>query len=273
MSLRERIQEDTKTAMRAGEKTRLKLLRTLAAAVKQREVDERTTLDDTGITAVIEKMIVGRMNKFFEEVTLLKQKFVTNAETLVHGDLHTGSVMVTPEDTRVIDPEFAFYGPIAFDVGMLLGNFWTAYFSQSGHESGGSREEMRTYLLGVCEEVWQVFTDEFTRLWHSERNGMLYPRSLYEDQGDELGAHQALDRTLVEIWRDMLGYAGVEMHRRILGLAHNAEFETIEDADLRARCEAKALAMGRHLAVNRHGIHSMSQVNILARRIEERFLP
>ena len=207
------------------------------------------------------------------EAQILKQKFASNAETLVHGDLHTGSVMVTAEDTRVIDPEFAFYGPMAFDVGMLLGNFWTAYFSQAGHESGGSRDEMRTHLLGVCAQVWQVFTEEFTRLWHSERNGMLYPRSLYEDQGDELGSHQALDQMLAEIWRDLLGYAGVEMHRRILGLAHNAEFETIEDEELRARCEAKALAMGRHLVVNRHGIHSMSQANALARRIEERFLP
>lgn len=207
------------------------------------------------------------------EAQILKQKFASNAETLVHGDLHTGSVMVTAEDTRVIDPEFAFYGPMAFDVGMLLANFWTAYFSQAGHESEGSRDEMRDYLLGVCAQVWQVFTEEFTQLWHSERNGMLYPRSLYEDQGDELGSHQALDRMLAEIWRDLLGYAGVEMHRRILGLAHNAEFETIEDENLRARCEAKALAMGRHLAVNRHGIHSMGQVNALAQRIEERFLP
>jgi uncharacterized protein YqeY len=60
MSLRERILEDTKTAMRGGEKSRLKLLRTLSAAIKQREVDERISLDDTGITAVIEKMIKQR---------------------------------------------------------------------------------------------------------------------------------------------------------------------------------------------------------------------
>ncbi|MCG6115913.1 MAG: S-methyl-5-thioribose kinase [Mesorhizobium sp.] len=207
------------------------------------------------------------------EAQILKAKFTSCAETLVHGDLHTGSVMVTSEDTRVIDPEFAFYGPMAFDVGMLLGNFWTAYFSQAGHEGDGSRDAMRSHLLSVCEEVWTTFTDEFARLWQTERSGMLYPRSLFEDQGDELGAHQALDRMLNEIWRDMLGYAGVEMHRRILGLAHNAEFETIEDADVRARCEAKALAMGRHLAVNRHAIHSISQVNALAQQIEKRHLP
>ena len=45
--------------------------------------------------------------------------------------------MVTDDDTRMIDPEFAFYGPIAFDVGMLLANFWMSFFSQRGHEQRG----------------------------------------------------------------------------------------------------------------------------------------
>ena len=70
------------------------------------------------------------------------------------------------------------------------------------------------------------------------------------------------------IWTDLLGFAGVEMHRRILGLAHNADFETIADTDIRARCEAKALKFGRHLAVNRRQIHSIDEVNTLAALIE-----
>ncbi len=73
----------------------------------------------------------------------LKHIFATTPETLLHGDFHNGSVMVTEDQTRVIDPKFAFYGPIAFDVGMLLANFWMSYFSQRGHEAKGSREEMR----------------------------------------------------------------------------------------------------------------------------------
>ncbi|TIU04340.1 MAG: S-methyl-5-thioribose kinase, partial [Mesorhizobium sp.] len=53
------------------------------------------------------------------EAQRLKHIFAANAETLLHGDLHSGSIMVTDTETRMIDPEFAFYGPIAFDVGML----------------------------------------------------------------------------------------------------------------------------------------------------------
>ena len=118
-------------------------------------------------------------------------------------------------------------------------------------------------------ETWSVFRTEFSHLWRTERTGMLYERSLFEDQGDRLGAEQALDHVLHDIWADMLGFAGVEIHRRILGLAHNADFETIADEDLRARCETKALKFGRHICVNRHRIHSLDEVNTLADRIEK----
>ena len=60
MSLRERITEEMKAAMRAGEKDRLGLIRMLQAAIKQREVDERITLDDSQTLSVIEKMIKQR---------------------------------------------------------------------------------------------------------------------------------------------------------------------------------------------------------------------
>jgi uncharacterized protein YqeY len=60
MTLRERITEDMKAAMRAGEKDRLSLIRMLQAAIKQREVDERITLGDGETLAVIDKMIKMR---------------------------------------------------------------------------------------------------------------------------------------------------------------------------------------------------------------------
>jgi uncharacterized protein YqeY len=60
MTLKERITEDMKTAMRSGEKDRLAVIRLLQAAIKQREVDERITLDDAQVMAVLEKMIKQR---------------------------------------------------------------------------------------------------------------------------------------------------------------------------------------------------------------------
>jgi uncharacterized protein len=68
-TLKERITEDMKAAMRAGEKERLGTIRMLQAAIKQREVDERITLDDTQVLAVVEKMVKQRK----ESITQFEQ--------------------------------------------------------------------------------------------------------------------------------------------------------------------------------------------------------
>jgi uncharacterized protein YqeY len=60
MSLKDRITEDMKTAMRAGEKERLATIRLILSAIKQREVDERITLDDSQVLTVVEKMVKQR---------------------------------------------------------------------------------------------------------------------------------------------------------------------------------------------------------------------
>lgn len=60
MSLKARLTDDMKTAMKAGEKQRLGVIRLINAAIKQREVDERTELDDAAVLAVLEKMVKQR---------------------------------------------------------------------------------------------------------------------------------------------------------------------------------------------------------------------
>lgn len=67
--------------------------------------------------------------RMVREIGWLKWQFMTQAQALIHGDLHTGSVMVRPSSngrprsTKAFDSEFAFYGPIAFDLGALFGNY------------------------------------------------------------------------------------------------------------------------------------------------------
>jgi 5-methylthioribose kinase len=69
--------------------------------------------------------------------------------------------------------------------------------------------------------------------------------------------------------RDTLGFAGVEMHRRILGLAHISEFEEITDPAVRAPGEARALRLGRQNVVNRGAIRTTEEVCSLARLLEK----
>ncbi|MCF6271944.1 MAG: S-methyl-5-thioribose kinase [Rhodobacteraceae bacterium] len=211
--------------------------------------------------------IVARLRSDIDlkvEAHHLKAKFANNAETMLHGDFHTGSVMVTENDTRVIDPEFVLYGPMGFDIGMLLGNFWMAYFAQPGH---GDDAKYQAWILQTIAGVWAAFTTEFSQLWRNERTGILYEAALFE--GQPLAAEQALTHKLAMIWEDTLGFAGVEMIRRTLSLAHIAENDTISDETLRATCEAKGLELGRQLVVNRARMGGISEVNDLAKQINK----
>lgn len=189
-------------------------------------------------------------------------RFASNAETMCHGDLHTGSIMCTDTETKMIDPEFAFYGPIGFDLGMLIANFLMAYFSQPAHRSDGELEEYQSWILQVIAEIHASYMAEFTHLWNTERTGMLYPASMFEDQGHS--SQGALDDRLAMIWEDAVGICGIEMHRRILSLAHNADFETIEDTSVRAPLEARNLEMGRQLVLSRSEITNVEALIALA---------
>ena len=196
------------------------------------------------------------------EVQELKWCFQNRPEALIHGDLHLGSVMVTETDTRVIDPEFAFYGPLSFDVGILLGNFFMTYFAQAGVPSteGGSGHD--GYLVAQAHAVWRTFVHEFAALWRAERRagvgGALFAARLYVDAPALLDA--AIERRLAVIWTQALGFAGCEMIRRIVGLAHVEDFEAIANVAVRAACERCAVDFARELLLHRSRYSSMEIV-------------
>jgi 5-methylthioribose kinase len=180
----------------------------------------------------------------------LKASFLCDAEALLHGDLHTGSVMVTEQDTRVIDPEFAFFGPMGFDVGALLGNFLLAYVAQRGHErTAGERDAQRAYLLGQIAELWATFARVFSGLWCQRAQGDLYSARLLADTPGL--RDRAIARRLQKVWDESVGFAACKMIRRILGLAHVEDFESIAAADLRADCERRAVALARTMLISR----------------------
>jgi 5-methylthioribose kinase len=185
----------------------------------------------------------------------LKNKFLNTAEALLHGDLHTGSVMVTHDDTRVIDPEFAFFGPAGFDVGAFLANLFLACYAQEGHENG---PDYAQWILDQARVTWETFVKEFSSLWEERQNGELYNPRLYADSPELRTV--ALETRLNVIFEDALGFAGCKIIRRILGLAHVEDLESIENKDIRAACEKKALAFGRRLVLERTQFKSIADV-------------
>lgn len=198
----------------------------------------------------------------------LKLKFLASPEALIHGDLHTGSIMVTPEDTRIIDPEFAVMGPMGFDLGAILGNLWLNYFAQDGHATPDDpRADHREWVLETAEQIWTRFRTKFLALWRGGATGDAYPAAHFVD-ADGLRALEAERQSFMDrLFADALGFAGAKITRRILGIAHNIDLEWIEDADLRAQCETRCLALARSLMVETAGFREAAAVSAACRAI------
>ncbi|MGF1477038.1 MAG: S-methyl-5-thioribose kinase [Geminicoccaceae bacterium] len=199
-------------------------------------------------------------------VAFLKQKFMTETQALLHGDMHTGSIMVTADDTKVIDPEFAFYGPMGFDIGKLIGNFLLCYFSQDGHErEPGERNGYRSWILDQIPLIWSGFAQKFRARWDlAGRKGDAFPQALFEDPNSR---KLVQDDVLTKLFTDCVGYAGTSMIRRTLGLAHNIDMEEIEDPDRRAACERKNLTLARELIVDANRFTAWEQMTERAKAI------
>ena len=152
---------------------------------------------------------------------------------------------------------------------MNIANYLMSFFSQPAHRNGQSEtERYQSWILQIIEETVLAFEEEFKKLWKTARSGILYPKCLFEDQGHT--SDLALKSILNDIWKDAVVTCGIEMHRRCLSLAHNADFESIEEIPLRAKLEARNLLMGRDLILNFESINTVREILTLAKEFNNR---
>jgi 5-methylthioribose kinase len=203
-------------------------------------------------------------------ISRLKLKFLGSPEALIHGDLHTGSIMVTESETRMIDPEFAFYGPMGFDLGAVIGNLIMAYLASPGHErSSGERRAFEAWVAETIESVWGEFSHKFVELWRAEAQGDAYPATLFMGEAGAARLEGERQAYMARLFQDMVGFAGAKIIRRILGLAHNIDFEWIEDTRLRAICEARSLRLARAMLVDTLSFGTIRAVTKAARELRD----
>jgi 5-methylthioribose kinase len=203
-------------------------------------------------------------------ISRLKLKFMASPEALIHGDLHTGSVMVTEIETRVIDPEFAFYGPMGFDIGAVIGNLLMSYLASEGHKrSPGERRSFEAWLLETIEGVWTRFAEKYVQLWRHEAKGDAYPAMLFAGPDGAARLEAERQAYMKRLFEDTVGFAAAKIIRRILGLAHNIDFEWIEDPRQRAVCEARSLRLARGMMVDAARFPTIGSVTMTARALRD----
>ena len=174
------------------------------------------------------------------EAAKLKDSFLTKAQSLIHGDLHTGSIFVTQESTMVLDPEFAFYGPAGYDVGNVIANLMFAWANaEVTMEPGGGKEAFQHWVEESITDVLRLFREKALKI-------------LQKEAACPLARQPGFAEWYVgDILKDTAGVAGLELNRRIIGSAKVRDIAGIEDAAKRTLAERICVLAAKELIIKR----------------------
>ncbi|XP_041363738.1 methylthioribose kinase-like [Gigantopelta aegis] len=188
-------------------------------------------------------VIRGKLGWIYEDQEVLtaaekmKEVFLNKKESLIHGDLHTGSLMVKESDSRMIDLEFTCVGPCAFDLGCLIANYIFSYYQHMmTPENNDEHRKVSYVLVDICHQTVAE-----------------YLKTMTSHVGDE-------DTYVANFMTEVAGFAGCEIIRRILGTAHVADLElpSAPGADV------EALGAGIRLMKAYHRIHNIGMLMVIA---------
>ena len=155
------------------------------------------------------------------EVAKLKMDFMTRAQSLIHGDLHTGSIFINEESTKVFDPEFCFYGPMGYDIGNVIANM---IFAWANGDAAGAADFCK-WVEDVLVDVINMTKEKMEKYYDEHVTDTMCRNELYKKYYMD---------TIIE---DTSAVAGLELIRRIVGMANVKDITTIADESELARAE------------------------------------
>ncbi|WP_099190155.1 S-methyl-5-thioribose kinase [Tepidibacter mesophilus] len=185
------------------------------------------------------------------EVGKLKNNFMNNAQALIHGDLHSGSIFINQESTKILDPEFAFYGPIGYDLGNVIGNLFFAWANNIVTNHNDDVEKFTSWISNTIQDIISLFKQKFITLYKESVTDVMAKQEYY------------MNWYLDTILSDTAGTAGLEIIRRVVGDSKVADITDIANIDERIHAERILILAAKSFITNRDSIKSGDQyVNI-----------
>ena len=177
------------------------------------------------------------------EVAKLKNNFMNNAQALIHGDLHSGSIFINKDGMKVIDPEFAFYGPMGYDIGNVIGNLFFSLINRKHlMPESDEKAEFINWLTQAIRDIFDLFITKFHKKYKEIVKDPMYTNEYFENW--------YLDQVLA----DSMGSAGLEIIRRVVGDAKVMEVTSIEDTKIRTEVERELITIGIRFIKERYNI-------------------
>ena len=183
----------------------------------------------------VENMLYKNEDLHFA-ILKLREKFMNYSQSLIHGDLHSGSIFINEKGIKIIDPEFSFYGPMAYDVGNVIGNlYFPLYRAKFFMEDSKKKEEFINWLEKCILDIPILFSKKCKLLWEKYSDDKLLKNRKFRDYYIE------------NIVKDSLAYAGTEIIRRTVGDAKVLELTNLETSEKKLELEkeliSKAISM------------------------------
>jgi len=189
----------------------------------------------TGNEEFVENMLYKNEDLHFA-ILKLREKFMNYSQSLIHGDLHSGSIFINEKGIKIIDPEFSFYGPMAYDIGNVIGNlYFPLYRAKFFMEDSKKKEEFINWLEKGILDIPILFSKKCKLLWEKYSDDKLLKNRKFRDYYIE------------NIVKDSLAYAGTEIIRRTVGDAKVLELTNLETSEKKLELEkeliSKAISM------------------------------
>ena len=179
----------------------------------------------TGNEEFVENMLYKNEDLHFA-ILKLREKFMNYSQSLIHGDLHSGSIFINEKGIKIIDPEFSFYGPMAYDIGNVIGNlYFPLYRAKFFMEDSKKKEEFINWLEKCILDIPILFSEKCKLLWEKYSKDKLLKNKKFRDYYIE------------NIVKDSLAYAGTEMIRRTVGDAKVLELTSLENSEKKLELE------------------------------------
>lgn len=179
------------------------------------------------------------------EAAKLKFEFMNNAQALIHGDLHTGSVFINKEHTYFFDPEFAFYGPMGYDIGNIIANLFFAWANGDAViEDKTEKSRFCNWCINSISDIIDMFTVKFNAVYNEYVTDIMAKTTGFKEW------------YLNGILSDTAGVAGIESIRRIVGMANVKDITSIEDEKKRVRAERIIISLAKDYIIHRNSFKS-----------------
>lgn len=176
----------------------------------------------------------------------LRNNYMNNAQALLHGDLHSGSIFVNENGMKVIDPEFAFYGPMGYDIGNVIGNLFFSY-AYMVYEKDNAKETI-SWIKKTIASIVNLTMEKMSKAYDELVKLPLYTAKEFKED------------YLNSILADSLGYAGTEMIRRTIGDSKVIEVTSVTNPEKRIPLARALMKMGIYLIKERFNIKDGSEI-------------